>query len=332
MYNYLKNKTILITGGTGSFGKSFVDHLIKKADLKKIIIFSRDEYKHFKLRHSYENHKHYDKLRFFIGDIRDRERLEIAFTGVDYVVHAAALKHVDFAEYNPIEYVKTNIIGTQNVVLAAISQKVKKVIVLSTDKAVNPINLYGSTKLAADKLAIAANSYANKKKTNLSVVRYGNVVNSRGSVIPKFIELSNSKEKYLPITDEKMTRFVISLDDAVKFVIQSMHIMKGSEIFLPKCRTIKIVDLAWALTKKIKIIGKRPGEKLHESLISENDTAELFSFKNFYVQTFTEQKKGKSIKLKNFLGKKIKSFEYTSDDKKFLNIKQIRTILNDLLR
>ena len=291
MYNYLKNQTVLITGGTGSFGKSFVDHLINKANLKKIIIFSRDEYKHFKLRHLYENHKHYDKLRFFIGDIRDKERLEIAFSGVDYVVHAAALKHIDFAEYNPIEYVKTNIIGTQNVALAAINKKVKKVIILSTDKAVNPVNLYGSTKLAADKLAIAANSYTNKKQTILSVVRYGNVINSRGSVIPKFIELSNNKAKYLPITDKEMTRFVISLDDAVKFVIQSMHIMEGSEIFLPICRTIKIIDLASALKKRIKIIGKRPGEKIHESLISENDAAELFKFKNFYLQTFQQKKK-----------------------------------------
>lgn len=331
MFNFLKNKTILITGATGSFGKNFLNYLINIRNLKKIIIFSRDEYKQFQLKEYYQNHKNFKKLRFFIGDIRDLKRLEIAFSGVDFVVHAAALKHVDIAEYNPIEFINTNIIGTQNVILASISQKVRKVIVLSTDKAVNPINLYGSTKLAADKLALAANNYALKKNTIFSVVRYGNVVNSRGSVIPKFIELIDLKKK-LPITDKRMTRFVISLKDAIEFVIQSLLIMEGSEIFLPKCKTIKIIDLVEVLKGSPSYIGKRPGEKLHESLISEDDSSDLYEFKSFYVQKINKKNSTKKIKLGKFNGKKIQNFNYSSNSDKHLEVNKIKILINDLLR
>ena len=332
MLKFFNNKSILITGATGSFGKNFVNYLLNYSKSKKIIIFSRDEYKQFKLKQLYQNHKNFKKLRFFIGDIRDLKRLEIAFSGVDFVIHAAALKHVDIAEYNPIEFINTNIIGTQNVILASISQKVRKVIVLSTDKAVNPINLYGSTKLSSDKLAIAANNYALKKNTIFSVVRYGNVVNSRGSVIPKFLELTNLNKKTLPVTDVRMTRFVISIKDAIEFVIQSLSIMKGAEIFLPKCKTIKIIDLVSSFNKKPIFIGKRPGEKLHESLISEDDSSDLYEFKNFYIQKLNEKNSPKKIKLGTLLGEKIKNFNYSSNDKAFLKINKIKILINDLLR
>ena len=225
-------KTILITGGTGSFGKAFVNYLLKQYKPKKIIIFSRDEYKQFQLSREINNKHKNVKIRFFIGDVRDLNRLKLAFKNVDYVVHAAALKHIPIAEYNPQECIRTNILGAENVIFAALEQKVKKVIALSTDKACSPVNLYGATKLAADKLFTAANVFRGEKDvTTFSVVRYGNVINSRGSVIPLFKELIKKGEKFLPVTHEKMTRFFISLDDGVKFVAKSFERMKGGERF-----------------------------------------------------------------------------------------------------
>ena len=328
MYKFLKKKSILITGGTGSFGKECVKFLINKTETKKVIIFSRDEFKQFNMIQELSKEKNFNKLRFFLGDIRDQKRLEIAFRDVDFVIHAAALKHVDAAEYNPIEYIQTNIIGTQNIILASLNNRVKKVISLSTDKAVNPINLYGSTKLAADKLILAANNYTKKNECSFSVVRYGNVVNSRGSVVPKFNEFKRQKAKYFPITDIKMTRFVISIEDAVKFVISSLKIMNGFEIFVPKCDTMKIVDLAKAVDQKkpIKVIGIRPGEKLHEYLLSKEETASIFEHKNFYILRDLQSNLSKS---KNFLKlKKIKSFDYSSyNNNNHLSISDIKKIL-----
>ena len=332
MYKLLKNKSILITGGTGSFGKFCAEFLINKTDIRKVIIFSRDEFKQYNMIQELSKKKNFNKLRFFLGDVRDLKRLEIAFRDVDFVIHAAALKHVDAAEYNPIEYVQTNIIGTQNIILASLSNKVKKVIGLSTDKAVNPINLYGSTKLAADKLVLAANNYTKKNECSFSVVRYGNVMNSRGSVIPKFNELKKNNAKYFPITDKKMTRFIISIESAVKFVLDSMTIMKGFEIFVPKCKTIKINDLAKALDykKPIKIIGIRPGEKMHEYLLSEEETAEVYEYKSYYILKYFHTENGQSNKSALFSKKSkiIKSFNYSSENNnRHLSIKEIKKII-----
>ena len=259
------NQTIFISGGTGSFGNHFIKKLIKDYKPKKIIIYSRDEYKQFLMQEQFPASK-YPFFRFFLGDVRDLERLKMAMNGVDYVVHAAALKQVPAAEYNPMEFVKTNINGAENIIHAAIHQKVKKIIALSTDKAANPINLYGATKLASDKIFVAANNITGSQKTIFSVVRYGNVAGSRGSVIPYFQKLINNKNKYLPITHEDMTRFWITLDQAVDFVFMSFRNMIGGEIFVPKIPSVKIVDLAKAMAPnlKTKIVGIRPGEKIHE--------------------------------------------------------------------
>ena len=283
----LKGKTVLITGGTGSFGKRMLETLLKKFNCKKIIIFSRDELKQYELKQKYPIKK-YKNLRYFIGDIRDLDRLQLAFKNVDIVIHAAALKQVDTAEYNPIEVIKTNINGTENVVKAAASCGVDRLIALSTDKAVNPVNLYGATKLAAEKLVISANNYFGyKDSTKFSVVRYGNVIGSRGSVVKVFEKLVNSKEKFLPITDLQMTRFWMTLDESVKFVLDSLKLMTGGEIFIPKIPSIKITDLAKAMgsNKKIKIIGLRPGEKLTEVLCSADESHLIVEFKKYFVST-----------------------------------------------
>ncbi len=327
------NKIILITGGTGTFGSSLLSYIINNYKPKKIIIFSRDEFKQFHLAEKLKHHKNFNKIRFFLGDVRDYERLLIAFKNVDFVIHAAALKYVDIAEYNPIEFVKTNILGSQNISLAAIETGVKKVILLSTDKAVNPVNLYGSTKLVAEKLISASNNYTTKGKTKLSVVRYGNVFNSRGSVIPKFLSLKNSN-KNLPVTDKNMTRFFLTVQNSIKFVINCLDIMQGGEIFIPKCKTIKIVDLAKAISKKSKIskVGIRPGEKINESLISRDESAYVIEFKNFYCLI----SRGNSNSLKKFFtnkfgkGKLIKPFDYSSNDNDFLSIKDIERILRQI--
>ena len=284
--NFLKNKTILVTGGTGSFGNKFVEIALKFSP-KKIIIFSRDEFKQYQMNEKFRYHKKFKNLRFFLGDIRNYERLKLALIGVDIIIHAAALKIVDTAEYNPVESINTNIKGAQNIINAALDNNVDKVINISTDKAANPVNLYGSTKLAADKLFVAANNYSGKNfRTKFSIVRYGNVVSSRGSVIPFFKKLIQQKSSSLPITDAKMTRFWLRLDDGVNFVISSIKKMKGGEIFIPKMPSVLITDLAKSLAPKLKlkIIGIRPGEKLHEVLCSQDDSTFVYeSFKSYII-------------------------------------------------
>jgi len=283
--NFIKNKSILITGGTGSFGSTLLTYLLnlKSHKPKRVIVFSRDELKQFELSRIFSE-KDYPQVRFFLGDIRDKQRLEMAFEDVDYVIHAAALKQVPAAEYNPIEFVKTNVIGSQNVIEAALQKNVKKVIALSTDKASSPINLYGATKLCADKLFLSANSLVGKKQTSFSVVRYGNVFGSRGSVVPFFID-SIKKKKKLFITDPNMTRFNIDLDEAVKLVINAIKNSIGGEIFVPKILSYRIMDIVKALQKKIniKIVGIRPGEKLHEELISNAEAYNTFDLGTYYI-------------------------------------------------
>jgi UDP-N-acetylglucosamine 4,6-dehydratase len=278
----LNNKSVLITGGTGSFGKKCTEIILKRYNPRRLIIFSRDELKQFEMAQIFSD-KEYDCIRFFIGDVRDKERLYRAFYGVDYVIHAAALKQVPAAEYNPFEAIKTNILGAQNVINVAIDQKVKKVIALSTDKAANPINLYGATKLCSDKLFIAANSYVGRDHTTFSVVRYGNVVGSRGSVIPFF--LKQRETGVLPITDARMTRFWITLEQGVNFVLSSLERMVGGELFVPKIPSMNIMDLARAMGPdcQTKIIGIRPGEKLHEVMITRDDARKTIEFEDYYI-------------------------------------------------
>ncbi|EDP74921.1 UDP-N-acetylglucosamine 4,6-dehydratase (inverting) [Hydrogenivirga sp. 128-5-R1-1] len=269
----LKDRSILITGGTGSFGKRFIRELLREfPQIKKIIIFSRDEFKQFQMQKEFPPER-YPQMRFFLGDIRDKDRLYRAFEGVDYVVHTAALKQVPILEYNPIEAVKTNILGVQNIIEAAIDKGVKKVVALSTDKAVNPVNLYGATKLAMEKLLVSANAYAGAKDTCFSVVRYGNVVGSRGSVIPFFKKLVEEGNKELPITDKRMTRFWITFDEAIDLVLFALSESVGGEVFVPYIPSMRIVDLARAVCPdcELREIGIRPGEKLHETLVSEDE-------------------------------------------------------------
>jgi len=275
------NKNILITGGTGSFGKKYTQIILSKYKPNKIIIFSRDELKQYEMAQSFND----DCMRYFIGDVRDADRLEEAMDGVDYVIHAAALKHVPVAEYNPMECIKTNINGAENVIRAAIKNNVFKVIALSTDKAANPINLYGATKLASDKLFVAANNMVGGKQTRFSVVRYGNVTGSRGSVIPFFNKLISEGAKELPITDIRMTRFLITLEDGVNFVLKNFERMYGGEIFIPKIASMKISDLATTIAPNLphKIIGIRPGEKLHEIMCPADDSHLTLEFKDHYV-------------------------------------------------
>ncbi len=278
----LNNKVILITGGTGSFGKKCTEIILKKYKPAKLIIYSRDELKQFEMSQLFPD-RQYPAMRYFIGDIRDKERLFRAFNGVDIVIHAAALKQVPAAEYNPFEAVKTNILGAQNIINVAIDRKVKKIIGLSTDKAANPINLYGSTKLCSDKLFIAGNSYVGRNDTIFSVVRYGNVVGSRGSVIPFFLKMKDTG--VLPITDPRMTRFWITLEQGVDFVLDCFKRMVGGEIFVPKIPSMNIMDLAKAICPecKTKNIGIRPGEKLHEVMITKDDARNTVEFDDHYV-------------------------------------------------
>jgi len=278
----LNNKTVLITGGTGSFGHKFVEIALKKYKPKKLIIYSRDELKQFDMQAIFPESK-YPCLRYFIGDVRDKERLSRAFNGVDIVVHAAALKQVPAAEYNPFEAIKTNIIGAANIIDVAIDRGVEQVLALSTDKAANPVNLYGATKLCSDKLFVAANIYSASQKTRFAVVRYGNVVGSRGSVIPFFMKMK--KTGVLPITDARMTRFWITLEQGVEFVFQSLREMTGGEIFVPKIPSMNIMDLANAIAPECKheFVGVRPGEKLHEVLVPEDDARNTIELKNFFI-------------------------------------------------
>jgi UDP-N-acetylglucosamine 4,6-dehydratase/5-epimerase len=278
----LNGKSILITGGTGSFGNLYVETILKNYKIKRLVIFSRDELKQYDMAIKFDEYKHI--LRFFIGDVRDKNRLTLAMNGIDIVIHAAALKQVPAAEYNPMECIKTNIYGAENVINAAIANNIENVIALSTDKAANPINLYGATKLASDKLFIAANNMTGGK-TKFSVVRYGNVLGSRGSVVPYFASLINEKKPSLPITHEEMTRFWISLQDGVNFVLACFERMLGGEIFVPKIPSVRIVDLAEAMAPKmpIKITGIRPGEKLHEVMCPSDDSHLTIEFEKFYV-------------------------------------------------
>ncbi|VDH00946.1 UDP-glucose 4-epimerase [Lysinibacillus sphaericus] len=274
----LQGKTILITGGTGSFGKKFITKILTE-DVKKVIVFSRDELKQYEMKQEFTD----PRIRFFIGDVRDKDRLYRAFDGVDIVIHAAAMKHVEACEYNPFEAVKTNIHGAQNIIEAAIDRGVEKVIALSTDKAASPVNLYGATKLASDKLFVAANSYVGDKQTMFSVVRYGNVVGSRGSVVPFFKKIKSTGE--VPITDPRMTRFWITLEQGVQFVLDNLERMQGGEIFVPKIPSMKVTDLAKAIAPdcELKIVGIRPGEKLHEAMIMEDDARHTREYDTYYV-------------------------------------------------
>ncbi len=320
----LENKTVLVTGGTGSFGKKF----IKKAltlGVKKIIVFSRDELKQYEMKQDFQD----ERIRFFIGDVRDKDRLYRAFDGVDIVIHAAAMKHVDACEYNPFEAVKTNIHGAQNIIEAAIDRGVEKVIALSTDKACSPVNLYGATKLASDKLFVAANAYVGEKKTRFAVVRYGNVVGSRGSVVPFFKKIKDTGK--LPITDERMTRFWITLDQGVQFVLDNLERMYGGEIFVPKIPSMKVTDLAKAIGPEceIEVIGIRPGEKLHEAMIMEDDARHTLEFDDYYViqpelAWFAKEQLDGGESLPD-------GFAYTSDNNtEWLTIEQLSEMVGDL--
>jgi len=308
------NKNILITGGTGSFGKKYTQIILSKYKPNKIIIFSRDELKQYEMAQEFND----SCMRYFIGDVRDASRLNEAMHGVDFVIHAAALKHVPVAEYNPIECIKTNIDGAQNVITAAIKNNVSKVIALSTDKAANPINLYGATKLASDKLFVAANNMVGDRETRFSVVRYGNVTGSRGSVVPFFKKLMENGASDLPITDVKMTRFLITLEDGVNFVLKNFERMSGGEIFIPKIPSIKIIDLATALAPHLphKIVGIRPGEKLHEIMCPSDDSHLTLEFDDHFVIQPTIQFTHICDFLQNRLGERgrpvERGFEYNS--------------------
>lgn len=318
------DKVVLVTGGTGSFGRKF----IKKAldlGVKKIIVFSRDELKQYEMAQTYTD----PRVRFFIGDVRDKDRLYRAFEDVDIVIHAAALKHVGACEYNPFEAVKTNIHGAQNIIEAALDRDVKRVVALSTDKAASPINLYGATKLASDKLFVAANSYVGTKDTKFAVVRYGNVVGSRGSVVPFFKKIRETGK--LPITDTRMTRFWITLDQGVQFVLDSLERMHGGELFVPKIPSMKITDLAEAIAPEceIEVVGIRPGEKLHEAMITEDDARRTLEYDTYYViqpefPWWTEKyaEGGKQIH---------DTFSYTSDkNTEWLTVEELRKLVEEM--
>ena len=326
------SKCYLITGGTGSFGKAFIKKIISNKEIGRIVIFSRDEAKQFYMSQEFNGNS---KLRFFLGDIRDPERVLRAMKGIDVVVHAAALKQVPAAEYNPTEFIKTNIIGAENIIKASIELKTKKIIALSTDKASSPINLYGATKLVSDKLFTTANNILGSQDTKFSVVRYGNVINSRGSVIPFFRDLVNKGKKTMPITHKEMTRFLITLPQGVDFVLQCLKIMKGGEIFIPKIPSCKIIDVVKAIDKglNLKIIGIRPGEKIHEQLFSADESNKCIEFKNFYLiePNFTFNRNLKYNKISKLKGKKVeKNFEYNSyNNKKKLSIKEIKKLINE---
>ncbi|SDC92274.1 UDP-N-acetylglucosamine 4,6-dehydratase (inverting) [Halanaerobium congolense] len=321
----LDNKTILVTGGTGSFGKKFTQMILDEYDVKKLIIFSRGELKQAEMKAEFDNHP---KLRFFIGNVRDKDRIYRAFDGVDIVIHAAALKRIPECEYNPFEAIKTNVNGAQNVIDAAIDKGVEKVVALSTDKAANPINLYGATKLCSDKLFTAGNAYAGGKKTKFGVVRYGNVMGSRGSVIPFFKKMKETG--ILPITDPRMTRFWITLEDAVKLVLKALDKMQGGEIFVPKIPSMKVTDLAEAIAPECKqeIVGIRSGEKLHEVMIPRAASRHTIEFEDYYV---IEPDYDWWENNNHTGGKKLeKEFEYNSGNNDYwITIDEMRKIINE---
>ncbi len=326
----LNNKTILITGGTGSFGKCFTKYVLTHYEPKKIIIYSRDEFKQFLMQNEFKEYK--DKLRFFIGDVRDVERLKRALNGVDYIIHAAALKQVPACEYNPNEAIKTNIHGAMNVIEAALDCGVSKVVALSTDKAVNPVNLYGGTKLVSDKLFIAANAYAGESDLNFSIVRYGNVAGSRGSVIPFFQNIIDNGGKELPITDYRMTRFWISLTQGVELVIKALAEAKGGETFISKIPSFKITDLAQAMLPGCEMpeVGIREGEKLHEIMVTTEDSMTTYEYdKHFIVYP---QMVFSTKRMPQPTGKKVpEGFSYSSgNNTEWLTVEQIQELLKKL--
>jgi len=329
----LNNKTILITGGTGSFGKKFLEMILDRYTPHRIIIYSRDEYKQSVMKAEYERKYDMSKVRFFIGDVRDKDRLYRAFDHVDYVIHAAAMKQVPTCEYNPFEAIKTNIYGGQNVIDAAIDRGVKKVIALSTDKAVNPINLYGGTKLVSDKLFVSANAYSKISGTKFSVVRYGNVAGSRGSIIPIFKNFIEKGEKELPITDPRMTRFWITLKQGVELVFKALEESYGGETYISKIPSFRITDLAEAMLPgaKIKEIGIREGEKLHEVMITKDDSMRTYEYEKHYIiqphfnwWKFDEGKVGNGVKV-------TEGFEYNSEtNKEWLGVSGLKDRLEKL--
>lgn len=312
----LDNKAILITGGTGSFGHKFISAVLAQYKPSRVVVFSRDELKQYEMQQKFDA----PCMRYFLGDVRDAERLRQAMRGIDYVVHAAALKQVPAAEYNPTECIRTNVTGAENVINAAIENGVEKVIALSTDKAASPINLYGATKLLSDKLFVAANNLVGKHRTRFAVVRYGNVVGSRGSVVPFFRKLIAEEAKSLPITDQRMTRFWITLDHGVDFVLKNFQRMQGGEIFVPKIPSVKIVDLAKAMAPELDqhVIGIRPGEKLHEMMIARDDSLHTLEYHDHYVITpairFVVQSEYETNGMGE-TGKRVtEGFKYTSDN------------------
>lgn len=326
----LNGQKILITGGTGSFGKKFTKKILEDYDPEKIIIYSRDEYKQYLMQKQFEG---YDNIRFFIGDVRDKDRLYRAFDGVDVVIHAAALKQVPAAEYNPLEAVKTNIQGAVNIIDASIDREVEKIVALSTDKAVNPINLYGATKLVSDKLFVAGNAYVGDKDTKFSVVRYGNVSGSRGSVIPFFKSLLDNGAKKLPITDERMTRFWITLDKAVDMVIKSLKEAQGGELYVKKCPSFKVTDLAEAMNPgaETEDVGIRPGEKLHEVMVTNEDSRTTYEYDDHFIiyPNFDWWDFDKHFKAG---GKKVQEgFRYSSDNNtEWLSAEDLKELLETI--
>ena len=323
----LNDKTILVTGGTGSFGHHFVDYVLNNYLPKKIIIYSRDEYKQFIMQNEYKEHE--NVLRFFVGDVRDEKRLRRAMRGVDYVIHAAALKQVPACEYNPNEAIKTNIDGAMNVIESSLDIGVKRVVALSTDKAVNPVNLYGATKMVSDKLFCAANSYRGESGTCFSVVRYGNVAGSRGSVIPFFQNLINEGKTELPITDLRMTRFWISLTQGVELVIKALEEANGGEIFISKIPSFKIIDLAEAMLpgSKINEVGIREGEKLHEVMITSEDSLHTYEYDKHFIIYPNYSSWGQPVIHPG--GKRVADgFEYSSGkNNEWLSVEELRTRL-----
>lgn len=327
-------KVILVTGGTGSFGTRFTQYVLNNATPKKVIIFSRDEFKQFEMENKFKSHAQFSKMRFFLGDVRDIDRLNMAFKEVDIIIHAAALKQVVAAEYNPFEFIKTNVIGAENIVTAAINNNVEKVLALSTDKAANPINFYGTTKLASDKIFIAANNLSGSANTKFSVVRYGNVVGSRGSVLPFFQNLINQGVKELPITDERMTRFWITLKQGVNFVGSCIEIMKGGELFVPKIPSMSIMDLAKALAPNMptNIVGIRPGEKIHETMVTEDDARVTYDMGDRYVILPTYKLPGgMEVHYKNNYPMVPDEFEYSSDNNDWwLDENELNTMIEEV--
>jgi len=324
------DKVVLITGGTGSFGQRFTGYLFEHHRPKKVIIFSRDEFKQHEMSKNFSESKY--AIRFFLGDIRDKERLYRSFEGVDYVIHAAALKQVPAAEYNPFEAVKTNILGAQNIIDAAIDRGIRKVIALSTDKAVSPINLYGATKLAMEKLFIAANSYAGSKETSFALVRYGNVIGSRGSVIPLFNGMKNNGISKFPITDERMTRFWITLDQGAALVAQAVEESVGGEVFVPKIPSMRILDLIRAISKEAEyeVVGIRPGEKIHESLVSEDDGRNTIDTMDKYVVLPPFANGGNKYHRYTKFSRMSDGFSYRSDNNvQWLTVEEIEQFIKE---